>query len=79
MAIARITAGSMFPEPFVFRIFGQVRLNRDLPAIDLNDRARLRQKVIVPGGVVLPAPVGANQEITTIRMEVGYRSNEMPA
>ena len=63
----------IFPQPLVFRTLYRLRLNRDLLPFYFDGRARLRQQVIVPAGVLFPAPVGPDQEIKTVGLEIGNR------
>ena len=79
MQIGRMVFDGILPQPVVFRTISRVRLDRDLLPFDLDDRARLRQQVMVPAGIPVLAPVGTDQEIKTIRMEIGDRRDVLLA
>ena len=73
MQIGWVVFDGVFPQPVVFRTLCRLRLNRDLFSFDLDGRVRLRQQVVVPAGVLFLAPVGPDQEIKTVGLEIGDR------
>ena len=71
MKIRRVVLDGIFPKPLIFGSLGRARLDGNFLPLDLNGRARLGQQVIVPTGILFLAPVGTNQEIIAISLEIG--------
>ena len=54
-------------------------LDREHPAIDFDGRPRMSHQVMVPGSILLVAPIGANQEIKSFGLKISNRCYKMPA
>ena len=75
MLIRRVAFNGALPKPVVFSTLSQAGSNGDLLPSDFDGRERLRQKVIIPAGILRPAPIRSNQEIKTVHLEIGDRSH----
>jgi len=67
----------IFPKAVVFLAKRLVRLDGDFPSHDFDGGTGLGKQIEIPGSVIFLAPVGANQEIIILRMEISDRGDVM--